>query len=196
MLTSGRSGKGFLQRCGSWIAASQDLLVQLAALIVGFGAKLACKCILESLILAKRLHALTSQGVEAHQAAVRFFMGGVANWYLPESLDGRGVRCLRLIEPRKLDQQAKIYLAQYLAANANPLFIAVFGQEIPGIQVKRGAVCCEILAVACALCGGLEGFYIDPQRLGRAQVENLVLKLEIARPSSTGLLTKNSSWAW
>jgi len=44
-------------------------------LILGFGAKLAFERILEGLVLAKRLHALASQGVEAHQAAVRFFMG-------------------------------------------------------------------------------------------------------------------------
>jgi hypothetical protein len=113
---------------------------------------------------------------------VRLLIGGLLSQHPLESLDGR-FRLLPalLVKTSELDQQSKKRLPKLLTAALCPLLVAIFRQQLTGVQVNRRSVGSRLTDTASDDRGLLENLDVHPQRCIRTQRELFFSEKEVAR---------------
>jgi hypothetical protein len=124
--------------CGE--AASQDIVIEACAGWIGGDIEFAAQGLAQLPILAQRLVSLATQGEEAHQSGVGLLMGRIDDEGLVERSDRRRRVPLRLVQARTGEAQLLDQIAQRLALPGRPVFVAVIGQQIAGVERQRSQV--------------------------------------------------------
>ncbi len=78
-------------------------------------------------------------------------------------------------------EQAEIFLAQGLSGLARPVLVAVLGQKLAGVEIKRGTERRLVSALLRIAGRGFKGRDVNPEWRGRAEGQDLILKAEVVQ---------------
>src|SRR5919107_6448645 len=138
-------------------------------------------CFLEQLVLPEGISFSSREGIEAHQACVRLFVGGFPPRHLSACFDGRAVIFAFLIGPGKPQQEGHVRFAKFPATIFGPHLVEVLWQQLPGVQLDRRPVGCGIPSAPGNCCRLLKRLHVDPEVALRAKHERTGFRSQVPR---------------